>query len=53
MAVPEAQIAEAEVLVSDVFSLELIADGMLLEQGSEMGLFVKAFDYRGDEFDAD
>ena len=48
---PDAYVAVAELLVSDVHRLELDSDGTLVEQAQEMELNVTAYDYYGREFD--
>lgn len=50
---PEAEIAIAEMLISDIYRLELDAPGTLIEQGSSMDLNVTALDLYSRPFDLD
>ncbi len=53
MELPEAEIAIAEMLISDIYRLELDAPGTLIEQGSSMDLNVTALDLYNRPFDLD
>lgn len=50
---PESVVAVAELLVSDIFRLELDSPGTLIEEGSQMELNVTAFDIYNQPFDED
>ena len=50
---PESKAAHAELLISDIFRIDLDAEGSLIEEGSKMELTVTAFDKYGKEFDQD
>jgi hypothetical protein len=50
---PDAEIAVAEMLISDIYRLELDAPGTLIEQGSSMDLLVTAIDIYNRPFDED
>ena len=51
--IPDSEIARAELLISDIFRLDLDAPGSLIEQGLSMNLSVTAFDSANNEFDFD
>jgi hypothetical protein len=53
MELPDAEIAIAEMLISDIYRLELDAPGTLIEQGSSMDLNVTALDLYSRPFDLD
>lgn len=42
--VPESKLAIAELLISDIHKLKLIANATLLEQGSEISMNLTAYD---------
>lgn len=50
---PEAEVAVAEMLISDIYRLELDAPGTLIEQDSSMEMIVTAFDNYNVRFDED
>ena len=51
--VPDSEIAVAEMLVSDIYRLDLDAPGTLIEQGSSMDMNVTAIDLYNRPFDED
>jgi hypothetical protein len=51
--VPDSEIAIAEMLISDIYRLELDAPGTLIEQGSSMEMSVTAIDLYNRPFDDD
>jgi len=50
---PDAEVAIAEMLISDIYRLELDAPGTLIEQGSSMDLNITAIDLYNRPFDDD
>ena len=50
---PDSEVAIAEMLISDIYRLELDAPGTLIEQGSSMDLNVTAIDLYNRPFDDD
>jgi len=51
--IPDSEVAVAELLISDIRSLEIDAPGTLIEQDSSMNIYLTAFDNYGVQFDED